>query len=132
MNMPLPLHYKAYNANNAALSKAAAGYSSLNSCVTTLSIDTGKCLDVDILTKVYHGCQRIEKQTDASKKADMQERHQCKANYQGSVPLHCLYTNVCTQIETSVFTITAKFHDTVEPRHTTTSLLQPLCFCPEK
>ena len=122
MNMPPPLHYKAYNANNAALSKAAKsvamktmedaanelhqdncnsitkcgvscdgtwqrrGYSSLNGCVTTLSIDTGKCLDVEILTKVCRGCQRIEKQTDASKKADMQERHQCKANYQGSAP----------------------------------------------
>lgn len=107
MNMPPPLHYKAYNASNAALSKAATsvamktmedaanelheencnsitkcgvscdgtwqrrGYSSLNGCVTTLSIDTGKCLDVEIMTKVCHGCQRIDKQTDALKKADM-------------------------------------------------------------
>ena len=62
------------------------GYSSLNGCVTTLSIDTGKCLDVEILTKVCRGCQKIEKQTDASKKADMLERHPCKANYQGSAP----------------------------------------------
>ena len=34
-------------------------------------IDTGKCLDVEIMTKVCHGCQRIDKQTDALKKADM-------------------------------------------------------------
>ena len=27
---------------------------SLNGCMTTLSIDTGKCLDVEILTKVCH------------------------------------------------------------------------------
>jgi hypothetical protein len=122
MNMPLPLHYKAYNASNAAVSKAAKsvamktmedatnelheencnsitkcgvscdgtwqrrGYSSLNGCVTTLSIDTGKCLDVEIMTKVCHGCQRIDKQTNALKKTDMLDRHQCNANYQGSAP----------------------------------------------
>ena len=36
--------------------------------VTTLSIDTGKCLDVEVLTKVCHGCQRIAKKDDALKK----------------------------------------------------------------
>jgi hypothetical protein len=29
-----------------------------------LSIDTGKCLDVEIMTKVCRGCQRIDKQTN--------------------------------------------------------------------
>jgi hypothetical protein len=38
------------------------------------------------MTKVCRGCQRIDKQTDALKKADMLDRHQCKANYQGSAP----------------------------------------------
>ena len=60
------------------------GYSALNGCVTTLLIDTGKCLDVEIMTKVCCWCQRNDKQTDASKNADMLNRHQCKANYQGS------------------------------------------------
>ena len=55
-------------------------------CVTTLSIDTGKCLDVEVLTKVCHGCQRIAKEDDASKKADLLERHTCQANYKGSSP----------------------------------------------
>ena len=62
------------------------GYSSLHGCVTTLSIDTGKCLDVEVLTKVCHGCQRIAKEDDASKKADLLERHTCQANYKGSSP----------------------------------------------
>lgn len=62
------------------------GHASLNGCVTTLSIDTGKCLDVAILTKVCHGCQKIEREKDAAKKADLQERHKCKANYHGSAP----------------------------------------------
>ncbi len=87
MNMPPLLHYKAYNASNAALTKAAKavatktmedaaaelhhgddsnqivkcavscdgtwqrrGHSSLNGCVTTLSIETGKCLDIEVLS----------------------------------------------------------------------------------
>ena len=62
------------------------GYSSLHGCVTTLSIDTGKCLDVEVLTKVCHGCQRIAREKDASKKADMVEKHSCKMNYKGSTP----------------------------------------------
>ena len=32
---------------------------SLNGCVTTLSMENGKSL-VDVLSKVCHGCQRIE------------------------------------------------------------------------
>ena len=125
MNMPPPLHLKAYSASNAALTKAAKtvatksmkdaarelhsgedgdqivkcgvscdgtwqrrGHSSLNGCVTTLSIDTGKCLDVEVLTKVCHGCQKIEKESDDVKKADLLEKHnsKCKVNYQGSAP----------------------------------------------
>ena len=62
------------------------GHAFLNGCVTTLSIDSGKCLDVEILSKVCHGCQKIEREEDAAKKADLQERHKCKANYQGSAP----------------------------------------------
>ena len=33
-----------------------------------------------------HGCQKIEREEDAAKKADLQERHKRKANYQGSAP----------------------------------------------
>ena len=58
------------------------GHASLNGCVTTLSIDGGKCLD--FLSKVCYGCKKREREKDAAKKADLQERHKCKANYQGS------------------------------------------------
>ena len=61
------------------------GHSSLHGCIT-LSIDTGKCLDVEVLTKVCHGCERISKEKDVSKKADLLERYVCKENYQGSLP----------------------------------------------
>ena len=41
---------------------------------------------MEVLTKVCHGCQRISREKDVSKKADLLERHVCKANYQGSSP----------------------------------------------
>ena len=31
----------------------------MNGCVTTLSMENGKCLDVDVLSKVCHDCPRI-------------------------------------------------------------------------
>ena len=31
------------------------GHSSMNGYVTTLSMDTGKCLDIEVLSKVWHG-----------------------------------------------------------------------------
>ena len=36
------------------------GHSSLNGCVTTLSMENGKRLVVEVLSKVCHGYQRIE------------------------------------------------------------------------
>lgn len=62
------------------------GHISLNVCVTALSIATGKCLDVDILSKVSHGCKKIEKEPDDVKKVDLLEKQagKCKMNYEGS------------------------------------------------
>ena len=64
------------------------GYSSLNGCVTTISADTGKCIDVEVLSKVCHGCKRIEKENDENTKAIHQAEYvgKCKANFQGSAP----------------------------------------------
>lgn len=62
------------------------GHSSLNGCVTTLSMETGKCLDVEIMTKVCHGCQKVEMEVDEEKRAAKKEAHvgKCKANHKGS------------------------------------------------
>ena len=64
------------------------GHSSMNGCVTVLSMDTGKCLDVEVLSKVCHGCQRHENQEDSHEKRLWRAEHQgkCKANYRGSAP----------------------------------------------
>ena len=38
------------------------GHRSMNGCVTTLSMENGKCLDVEVLSEVCHGCRRIERE----------------------------------------------------------------------
>ena len=62
------------------------GHSSMNGCVTTLSMENGKCLDVEVLSKVCHGCQRIERESDLIKRAFKQQKHvgKCKINHTGS------------------------------------------------
>ena len=64
------------------------GYSSLNGCVTTISVDTRKCIDVEVLSKDVVDCKRIEKEKDENTKAIHQAEHvgKCKANFQGSAP----------------------------------------------
>jgi hypothetical protein len=58
----------------------------MNGCVTTLSIDTGKCLDAAVLSKVCRGCQRHKNSDDPKEKLVWEAEHkdECKANYSGS------------------------------------------------
>ena len=60
----------------------------MNGCVTVLSMDTGKCLNVKVLSKVCHACKKHENQEDCMDERLWQADHQgkCKANYQGSAP----------------------------------------------
>ena len=64
------------------------GYSSMNGCVTTISMDTGKCLDFEVLSKVCQACQRQEHLPDTEEKRVWKADHvgKCKANYSGSAP----------------------------------------------
>ena len=64
------------------------GFSSLNGCVTTISMDTGKILDVEPLSKVCHTCKKLEKNPQTSETASLKADHKpkCKSNYQGSSP----------------------------------------------
>ena len=47
-----------------------------------------KCLDVQVLTKVCNGCQRIKRESDNELKSVLETEHvgKCKANYNGSAP----------------------------------------------
>ena len=63
------------------------GLSSLNGCVTTQSMENGKCPDVDsVLSKVCHGCQTIEREKNLDKKGIKKEKNagKCKMNHMGS------------------------------------------------
>ena len=80
------------------------GHSSMNGYVTTLSMDTGKCLDIEVLSKVCRGCERHENQQDTEEKKVWQAEHvgKCKANYTGSEPSmetegRCIKVNIPTQ-----------------------------------
>ena len=60
----------------------------MNGCVTVLSMETGKCLDVEVLSKVCQGCQKHENEEESEEKRLWQADHRgkCKANYKGSAP----------------------------------------------
>lgn len=62
------------------------GHSSLNGCVAVLSIDTGKCLDFEVLRKVCQTCQRHETNNDLQAEQEWQINHapKCKPNFNGS------------------------------------------------
>ena len=65
------------------------GHSSMNRCVTVIFIETGKCLDVEVLSKVCQGCQlKEETKEDSQEKRLWQADHQgrCKANYKKTAP----------------------------------------------
>lgn len=64
------------------------GFTSTNGVITAISVDTGKVLDVSILSKSCKGCtsmQSIEK-SDPERYAGWKASHNCNLNYAGSSP----------------------------------------------
>ena len=61
------------------------GFSSNNSVVTAISIDTGKVVDVEIMSKICKGCKQKEhlKNTDPLAYANWRNSHYCSYNYSG-------------------------------------------------
>ncbi|GFY20291.1 uncharacterized protein TNCV_209231 [Trichonephila clavipes] len=57
------------------------GYSSLNECVSTISVDSGKILDIEVLSQYCRVCTKTEKTSGFSKKCVVS--HFCK-NHKGS------------------------------------------------
>ncbi|GFW55220.1 uncharacterized protein TNCV_116061 [Trichonephila clavipes] len=57
------------------------GYSSLNGCVSTISVDSGKILDIEVLCQYCRVCTKTEKTSGFSKKCVVS--HFCK-NHKGS------------------------------------------------
>lgn len=62
------------------------GFSSLNGVTTTMLKETGKCVDISILTKVCRRCQAWDNKKDIDARAYQRflTNHNCKANFDGS------------------------------------------------
>ncbi|GFV88221.1 uncharacterized protein TNCV_3243701 [Trichonephila clavipes] len=54
------------------------GHSSLNGCVAVLSIDTGKVLDLEVMSKWCRNCNTSK----SSEKSKHIKKHQCSCNHQ--------------------------------------------------
>lgn len=64
------------------------GYVSLNGCVTAISIDTGKILDIEPMSRYCKGCQANDKLDKQSEKYKIWKANhvKCNANFKGSAP----------------------------------------------
>ena len=62
------------------------GYSSFNRVVTAISMETGKILDVEPLTRICFGCKAAEayKLSDPERYNAWKEKHACLKNHSGS------------------------------------------------
>ena len=60
------------------------GHVSHNGVVTAISLQTKKCLDVEILSDKCKGCQKWNKKTNDPKYEEWKANHQCKINHAGS------------------------------------------------
>ena len=62
------------------------GFSSLNGCFTAMSLDSGKIIDTEIMSRYCKGCKNHEKikKTNPDKFEKWQANHVCKLNHSGS------------------------------------------------
>ena len=64
------------------------GFTSLNGAVVIISTDTGKVLDVEVMSRYCNACVMHEKLklTDPAKYEQYQLSHECGINHRGSAP----------------------------------------------
>ncbi|GFW91811.1 uncharacterized protein TNCV_3400711 [Trichonephila clavipes] len=60
------------------------GYSSMNGCVAALSVDTGKVVDIEIMSSYCPTCRKISKMPRSIESKTFAEDHVCHSNFQGS------------------------------------------------
>ncbi|GFV26313.1 uncharacterized protein TNCV_4029561 [Trichonephila clavipes] len=58
-------------------------YSSMNGCVATLSVDTGKVLDIEIMSSYCPTCRKISKIPRSIESETFAADHVCHSNFQG-------------------------------------------------
>ena len=62
------------------------GFSSLSGRVTAISMDTGKVLDAEVLSRFCKECKKHEEDTPENLAWQADHKTKCKANFQGSAP----------------------------------------------
>ncbi|GFV72345.1 uncharacterized protein TNCV_638071 [Trichonephila clavipes] len=60
------------------------GYSSMNGCVAALSVDTGKVVDIEIMSSYSPTCRKISKMPRSIESETFAADHVCHSNFQGS------------------------------------------------
>ncbi|GFW95748.1 uncharacterized protein TNCV_19791 [Trichonephila clavipes] len=60
------------------------GYSSMNGCVAALSVDTGKVVDIEIMSSYCPTCRKISKMPRRIESETFAADHVCHSNFQGS------------------------------------------------
>ncbi|GFV13314.1 uncharacterized protein TNCV_3656341 [Trichonephila clavipes] len=60
------------------------GYSSFNRCVAALSVDTGKVVDIEIMSSYCPTCRMISKMPRSIESETFAADHVCHSNFQGS------------------------------------------------
>ncbi|GFX36988.1 uncharacterized protein TNCV_1174901 [Trichonephila clavipes] len=60
------------------------GYSSMNGCVAALSVDTGKVVDIEIMSSYCPTCRKISKMPRSIESETYAADHVCHSNFQGS------------------------------------------------
>lgn len=60
------------------------GHASHHGVVTTISVETGKCLDAEVLTNTCKGCRHWESRKGTKEYEKWQLTHNCRVNHTGS------------------------------------------------
>ncbi|GFX85919.1 uncharacterized protein TNCV_2473211 [Trichonephila clavipes] len=60
------------------------GYSSMNGCVAALSVDTGKVVDIEIMSSYCPTCRKISKMPRSIESETFAADHVCHSKFQGS------------------------------------------------
>ncbi|GFY17579.1 uncharacterized protein TNCV_3519341 [Trichonephila clavipes] len=60
------------------------GYSSMNGCVAALSVDTGKVVNIEIMSSYCPTCRKISKMPRSIESETFAADHVCHSNFQGS------------------------------------------------
>lgn len=60
------------------------GYTSLNECVAALSVDSGKVIDIEVMSSYCVTCRKLKKMQKGHEYESLKADHVCQCNFEGS------------------------------------------------